>query len=470
MTDAKNVRIEHDTMGEVEIPASKLWGANTERARRNLPISDRPMPKAMIRALAHVKACMARAAKEQGHLFAELADAISAAALEVAEGRHGEHFPLDVFQTGSGTSSNMNVNEVVANLANRNLGGQPGDNKPVHPNDHVNFGQSSNDTIPTALHLAALDLMEHELLPKLDGLIAAWGKKAEEYADVVKTGRTHLQDALPITFGHVFRAYVDVLSRLRERLAETPPLLSEIPLGGTAVGTGFQAPEGLVERAAEHLSELLGRPISIVSEPLAFMSGRPVVTDVMGRVTALAMELQRIANDVRMMASGPRLGIGEITIPSLQPGSSIMPGKVNPVVCESIVQVAMAVAGHHATVLAAAAGGQFELNVTLPVTAYALLGSMEICANACEVFRTRLVEGMTVRVEDVGRDLNQSLALATALISKIGYAAAAKVSYQAHNEGLTVAEVAVKEGILKPEEVGEWLDPAKLTRRGRLTG
>lgn len=467
--DKEKMRIEKDTMGEMEIPASALWGSNTERARLNLPISNRLMPEAMLRALARIKACYAKAAGENNYLAENIANVIENKALEVASGVHKEHFPLDVFQTGSGTSSNMNVNEVVANLANISLGGTAGEYNPVNPNDHVNFGQSSNDTIPAALHLAALDVMENKLLPELSSLIDSWQKKADEYGDVVKTGRTHLQDALPITFGHVFGAYVDVLKKLENSLKQTPDLLSELPLGGTAVGTGFQAPEELPEIVANHLSTLLERPISVCEKPLVFMSGRPVVTDVMGRVSALAMEMQRIANDVRMMASGPRLGYGELTIPSLQPGSSIMPGKVNPIVCESVVQVAMSIAGNNATVLAAAAGGQFELNVTLPVTADALLSSIETLAQACFVFRTRVVDGLVVNVEEVGKDLNRGLALATALISKIGYAEAAKVAYKAHSDGVNVSEAAVNMGILKEDEVDKWLDPAKLTKKGRLS-
>ena len=461
-------RVERDTMGEVNIPAGALWGANTERARINLPISDRRMPWALLKALANIKAAVAEAACEKGYVDRQKADAIRAAAEEVAAGKHTDQFPLDVFQTGSGTSSNMNMNEVVANLANERLGGKVGKYEHVNPNDHVNFGQSSNDTIPSALHLATVDLLRNELVPKLAGLIDAWDAKARQYRGVVKTGRTHLQDALPITFGHVFRGYVGVLSAVKKSLEAAIGLLSEIPLGGTAVGTGFQAPEGLLERAAEILSGLFKEDVRVAEDPLVHMAGRPAVTDTMGRVAALAAELHRIANDVRMMGSGPRLGIGELQLPSLQPGSSIMPGKVNPVVCESVVQVALAVAGHHATVLAAAAGGQFELNVTFPVTAYALLESIQILGNACEVFRARLVEGLQVREENVKRNLDQSLALATALISKIGYAEAAKVAYKAHEQGITVAEAAVKMGVLAPAEVDKWLDPSRLVKRGRL--
>ncbi len=468
MADRAEARIERDTMGDVEIPAGALWGANTERARRNLPISDRKMPWSLLKALANIKAAMAEAAGEKGYVEKKKAEAIRDAAREVAAGRYEDQFPLDVFQTGSGTSSNMNVNEVVANLANLRLGGKVGAYEHVNPNDHVNFGQSSNDTIPSALQLGAVDLLRNELIPKLADLIDAWGKKAKHYEGVVKTGRTHLQDALPITFGHVFRGYVGALERVKESLEEVVERLCEIPLGGTAVGTGFQAPEGLVERAAEILSSTLKEEVRIASDPLVHMAGRPAVTDAMGRVAALGAELQRIANDVRMMGSGPRLGIGELQLPSLQPGSSIMPGKVNPVVCESIVQVALAVAGHHATALAAAAWGQFELNVTFPVTAGALLESMQILANACEVFRNRLVEGLRVREENVKRNLDQSLALATSLISKIGYAEAAKVAYKAHEQGLTVAEAVVEMGVLAPGEVDKWLDPARLVKRGRL--
>jgi fumarate hydratase class II len=461
-------RVERDTMGEVNIPAGALWGANTERARMNLPISERRMPWALLKAMANIKAAVVEAAGEKGYLEKEKVEAIRSAAQEVAAGEYKDQFLLDVFQTGSGTSSNMNVNEVVANLANQKLGGKVGEYEYVNPNDHVNFGQSSNDTIPSALQLGGIDLLKNELVPKLTKLIGAWDAKAKQYEGVVKTGRTHLQDALPITFGHVFRGYVGVLARAKESLEDAVGLLSEIPLGGTAVGTGFQAPEGLVERAAEILSGVLGEEIKIAADPLVHMAGRPAVTDTMGRVASLAAELQRIANDVRTMGSGPRLGIGELQLPSLQPGSSIMPGKVNPVVCESVVQVALAVAGHHATALAAAAGGQFELNVTFPVTAYALLDSIQILATTCEVFRTRLVEGLEVREENVKRNLDQSLALATALISKIGYAEAAKVAYKAHELNITVAEAVVKMGVLDPTEVDKWLDPSRLVKRGRL--
>jgi fumarate hydratase class II len=468
MAKQAQYRVERDTMGEVRIPEEALWGANTERARLNLPISDRRMPWALLKALADIKAAVAEAAGEKGYLDKEKADAIREAAREVAAGRYRDQFPLDVFQTGSGTSSNMNMNEVVANLANQRLGGGVGTYERVNPNDHVNFGQSSNDAIPSALQLGAIDLLRNELIPKLEGLIDAWNAKARQFGGGVKTGRTHLQDALPITFGHVFRAYAGVLERLKKSLEQAVPLLAEIPLGGTAVGTGFQAPEGLVERAAELLSSHLGVAIRTAADPLVHMAGRPAVTDTMGRVASLAAELHRIANDVRMMGSGPRLGIGELQLPSLQPGSSIMPGKVNPVVCESVVQAALAVAGHHATALAAAAGGQFELNVTFPVTAYALLESMQILANACEVFRTRLVEGLEVREENVRKNLDQSLALATALISKIGYAEAAKVAYKAHEKGITVAQAVVEMGVLAADEVDKWLDPSRLVKRGRM--
>ena len=468
MAKKAKARVERDTMGKVKITSGALWGANTERARMNLPISDRRMPWALLKALANIKAAVVEAAGEKGYLEKEKADAIRSAAQEVAEGKYQDQFLLDVFQTGSGTSSNMNMNEVVANLANQKLGGEVGEYEHVNPNDHVNFGQSSNDTIPSALHLGGIDLLKNELIPKLADLIDAWDAKAKQYEDVVKTGRTHLQDALPVTFGHVFRGYVGVLKRVKQSLEEAVGLLCEIPLGGTAVGTGFQAPEGLVERAAEVLSSILGEEIQVAADPLVHMAGRPAVTDTMGRVASLAAELQRIANDVRMMGSGPRLGIGELQLPSLQPGSSIMPGKVNPVVCESVVQVALAVAGHHATGLAAAAGGQFELNVTFPVTAYALLDSIQILGNTCEVFRTRLVEGLEVREENVKRNLDQSLALATALISKIGYAEAAKVAYKAHELGITVAEAVVKMDVLAPTEVDKWLDPSRLVKRGRL--
>lgn len=469
MSKAATTRTERDTMGEVAIPADRLWGANTERARRNLPLApDAPFPRAMLRALARIKAAVAKAAATQGYLPTELAGLIEKYAMEIVQGRHWEHFPLDAFQTGSGTSSNMNVNEVIANLASLASGQPLGSYQPLNPNDHVNFGQSSNDTVPSALHLGALETLENQLLPELGGLIAAWRSKAENYADVIKTGRTHLQDALPVTFGHVFGAYVGCLSRCQQSLKDALPLLAEIPLGGTAVGTGFQAPVGLAAQAAQELSLSYGREIRATPTPLVFMAGRPVAGDVMGRVAGLAMELVRIANDVRMMASGPRLGLGELEIPSLQPGSSIMPGKVNPVVCESVVQAGLAVMGHQTTVTAAASFGQFELNVTLPVTGWALIGSIELLANTCSVFRSRLVEDLKVNTEAVGAGVGRSLALVTALISRIGYAEAAKIAYHAHRENLSPAQAAVNTGVLTPEEAQSWLDPARLVKPGRM--
>jgi fumarate hydratase class II len=462
-------RIERDTMGEMEIPANKLWGANTERARRNLPVaSDKLLPRPILRALARIKIAVARVAGQKGWLSREICLAIEEAAGEIVNGQHWPHFPLDVFQTGSGTSSNMNVNEVVANLVAVSQGDEPGTYKLVNPNDHVNFGQSSNDTVPSAVHLGALEVLQNRLLPELDLLIESWKNKRNEYEHVVKTGRTHFQDALPVTFGHVFGSYVDILTRCKTNLEAALPLLAEIPLGGTAVGTGFQAPEELPRLAAAELSGMYNCTITAVEHPLTFMAGRPVVSDVMGRVATLATEMMRIANDVRMMASGPRLGIGELEIPSLQPGSSIMPGKVNPVVCESVIQTGLAVMGHNATVLAAATAGQFELNVTLPVTGWAFIGSISMLANACKILRTNLVDGLKVRLDAVEKDLNQSLALVTALISKIGYAEAAKIAYKAHKENLTPAQAAVAVGAIAADEVDKWLDPHKLIQPGRM--
>lgn len=462
------MRIEHDTMGDIPVANAALWGANTERARLNMPVdAGRPMPRGMIVALARIKAAYVLAAEEMRLLPRDVAQAIAAAAEAIVRGEHADAFPLDVFQTGSGTSSNMNVNEVLANLANLALGGQLGVYRPVHPNDHVNFGQSSNDTVPAALHLALLDALR-ELLPALRALARAFAERAERDGEVLKTARTHLQDALPITFGHVFRADAAVLDELAQSLEDILPRLSVLPLGGTAVGTGFQCPVGLPERACARLSDAYNLPLRIAAEPLVYMAGRPAVNDASGRLAALAGELIRLASDLRLLSSGPRLGFGEIRLPDLQPGSSIMPGKVNPVVLESVIQVGLAVLGQHQTILTAAAFGQLELNVTFPITAQAILSSTAWLTRACELLRTRVVEGMTLNREALARHLDASLALATALIGKIGYARAAEVAKHAAASGQTVAESALALGVLSADEIPIYLAPALLTQRGRL--
>ncbi|GAB4301327.1 MAG: class II fumarate hydratase [Myxococcota bacterium] len=461
-------RIEKDSFGKIEIPAGALWGANTERARRNLPISDIKIPMPLIHSIAHIKASAALAAASTGHLDGLLATAIERAALDVANGKYDDQFPLNIFQTGSGTSSNMNVNEVVANLANISLGGKAGEYKPVHPNDHVNFGQSSNDVIPSALHIASASLLRERLLPSLARIIGALRKKATKYDGVIKIGRTHLQDALPVTFGNVFRGYAGALSSLRKSLKGTIPLLCVIPLGGTAVGTGFQAPKRFPELTVKILSRRLGLPLKKAVAPLVYMAGRPAISDATGRLSALSAELFRIANDIRFMASGPRLGLGEIEIPPLQPGSSIMPGKVNPVVCEAMVQVSLFVSGLTQTVILSSSQGQFELNTTFPITAYGLITTIEVLSDGMDIFREKAIEGLSVNKKRSAQNIEQSLALATALISKIGYAKATEVAKLAYEKGITVADAAVEMRVVGKDEIGRWLNPRLLLKPGRI--
>ena len=417
MSDA-TIRSERDTMGEVTLDARALWGANTERARRNLPVAlERRMPKAMILALARIKAAYAQAACEEGLLAADIAAAIQNAAESIVAGAHDEAFPLDVFQTGSGTSSNMNVNEVLANLANQALGGQLGLYKPVNPNDHVNFGQSSNDTIPAALHLAALEALDTHLLPALDALLATIDERVKRDGHILKCARTHWQDALPISFGHIFGAYAAVLRTLRQSLSAIRSELGVLPLGGTACGTGFQAPLGLPARACEHLSRAYRAPLRSAETPLAYMAGRPVVTDLMGRLAALGAELARIANDLRVMASGPRLGLGR-DHPARPPARQQhharqgQPGRLriagtNPLSRNGSTRHGAGRRG------ARAIRAERDLPGHRPKQ---LLGAISLLANGAALLDRHAFAGLTINEAALAHSMNQSLALATALI------------------------------------------------------
>ena len=456
----KSYRIEKDSMGELKVPEDALWGAQTQRAVENFPISGLRMPRAFIAALGLVKWAAAGANSELGLLKSDLAIAVQKAALDVANGEHDAEFPIDVFQTGSGTSSNMNANEVIAHLATEGLG------KAVHPNDHVNMSQSSNDVIPSCVHVSAAMAICSDLLPALEHLSTVLGEKAEETAGVVKTGRTHLMDAMPVTMGQElegWRAQIDSgAARLRDSLAR----LQGLAQGGTAVGTGINAHPKFGDKVAVLLSEQTGIEFRAADSRFEAMSSQDTAVEVSGQLRVLAVSLTKIANDLRWMNSGPLAGIGEIELPALQPGSSIMPGKVNPVIPEAVAMVAAQVTGNDATIAMAGQSGNFQLNVMLPVVAYNLLQSVELLSNASRLLADKAIAGFTVNAENISRALDRNPILVTALNPVIGYEKGAAVAKQAYKEGRPVKDVARELTDLSDEELDRLLDPAALTKGG----
>ncbi|APT91117.1 aspartate ammonia-lyase [Corynebacterium sphenisci DSM 44792] len=448
-------RIEHDTMGEVKVPAEALWRAQTQRAVENFPISGRPLESAQIRAMGLLKAACAQVNKDKGLLPAEQADAIIAAAKEIAEGAHDAEFPIDVFQTGSGTSSNMNTNEVIASIA-KNAGVE------VHPNDHVNMGQSSNDTFPTATHVAATEAAVTDLVPGLKVLHASLAKKAAEWETVVKSGRTHLMDAVPVTLGQEFAGYARQIEAGIERVEATLPRLGELPIGGTAVGTGLNTPADFGALVTEELKKLTGvEQLAEARNHFEAQANRDALVEFSGAMRTIAVSLNKIANDIRWMGSGPLTGLGEIHLPDLQPGSSIMPGKVNPVLCETATQVAAQVIGNDAAVAFAGAGGAFELNVFIPVMARNVLESARLLANTSRVFAEKLVDGIEPNVERMRTLAESSPSIVTPLNSAIGYENAAKVAKTALKEGKTIRQTVIDMGFVD----GETLTEEELDRR-----
>src|SRR5690554_3314390 len=467
MTEPRNdatsdFRIEHDTMGEVRVPANALYRAQTQRAVENFPISGITLERRHIEGLARVKKAAARANAELGVLDQAIADAVVAAADQVASGAYDEHFPVDVFQTGSGTSSNMNTNEVIATLATRALGSE------VHPNDHVNASQSSNDVFPTSVHVAATSTMVNDLLPKLDVLAQSLEAKAREFVDVVKSGRTHLMDATPVTLGQEFGGYAAAIRYGIERLETTLPRVAEVPLGGTAVGTGINTPQGFPQRVIALLAEDTGLPITEARDHFEAQSARDGLVEVSGALKVIAVSLTKICNDLRWMGSGPNTGLAEIQLPDLQPGSSIMPGKVNPVVPEAVLMVCSRVIGNDATVAWAGSSGSFELNVQIPVMALGVLESMRLLGNASEVLATRTVDGIVANVERARRYAEASPSVVTPLNRVIGYENAAKIAKHAVAEGLTVREATlalgfVERGDITEEQLDTLLDVTTMT-------
>jgi fumarate hydratase class II len=463
-------RTEKDSMGEVRVPADRLWGAQTQRAYENFRVSGRRMPSRFVAAVAQVKWAAAKANEELGLLDPKLAEAIRRAADEVAGGKHEAEFPLDVFQTGSGTSTNMNVNEVIANLANRSLGGKVGAKSPVHPNDHVNLGQSSNDVIPTALHLSVALAARERLLPALSRLASALLDKAAAFDDVVKIGRTHLQDATPVRMGQVFSGYAAQTAHAAQRLALAWDGLLEVALGGTAVGTGIGRDPAFADRAIARLSERTGLSLRRARNAFEALAGREACVFFAGALSAAAAALGKIANDVRFLGSGPRCGLGELRLPELQPGSSIMPGKVNPVMSESLLMACMLVQGYAVTASIAGGSGNFELNVTLPLLGLVLIDGVETLAGAVDGFTERCVKGLDVDRERVASMVDRSLMLATALAPHIGYDAAAALAKEAYKTGQTIREIAQAKKVLPPEKLKQVMDLREMTEPGRGSG
>ncbi|GHO93684.1 fumarate hydratase class II [Reticulibacter mediterranei] len=457
-------RIERDSMGEMRVPINAYYGASTQRAVLNFPISDLRFPREFIRALGQIKQAAAQTNVELGTVDPQIANAIVQAAQEVIEGKLDDHFVLDIFQTGSGTSTNMNANEVIANRASELLGGSRGSRK-VHPNDHVNFGQSSNDVIPTAIHLSALLSIEYDLIPALQSLQQALHEKADAFMPIVKTGRTHLQDATPVRLGQEFLGYTGQVERGIARMRHARGELAEVALGGTAVGTGVNTHPEFAARVCRRLSEMNGVEVRETSNHFQAQSTLDNIVEASGALNTLAVSLMKVANDIRWLGSGPRAGIGEIELPAVQPGSSIMPGKVNPVIAESVCMVCAQVIGNHTTITVAGQSGNFEINVMMPVAAYNLLQSIRLLAASARNFTEQCIKGL--QATSKGPEMvERGLAICTSLAPVIGYDAAAAISKEAHKTGKTIREIAREKTSLSEEELDRILDPASMTKPG----
>jgi fumarate hydratase class II len=457
-----SVRVETDTFGPIEVPAGRYWGAQAQRSLANFKIGWEKQPAAIVRALGIVKRAAAETNMELGKLDPALGKAIVAAAQEVIDGKLNVHFPLAVWQTGSGTQSNMNANEVISNRAIEMLGGTMGSKKPVHPNDHVNMSQSSNDTYPTAMHIACAEEIHHRLLPALRHLHAALEAKAEAWGHIVKIGRTHTQDATPLTLGQEFSGYATQVANGVKRIESTLPDLMQLAQGGTAVGTGLNAPRGFAERVAARIAAITGLPFTSAPNKFEALAAHDAMVMSHGAINTVAASLFKIANDIRFLGSGPRSGLGELALPENEPGSSIMPGKVNPTQCEALTQVCVQVFGNHAALTFADSQGHFELNVFNPVMAYNFLQSVQLLADASVSFTDNCVVGISPREDNIKAALERSLMLVTALAPRIGYDAAAKIAKTAHKAGTTLREEAVRGGYVTAEEFDRMVDPGKM--------
>ncbi len=458
----RGTRVESDSMGEIEVPADRYWGAQTERSLHHFSIGEDRMPVEVVRALGLLKKAAALVNAELGLLPKDKADLIVRAADEVIEGKLDDHFPLFVWQTGSGTQSNMNANEVIANRAIELAGGELGSKQPIHPNDDVNMSQSSNDTFPTAMHIAAVQAIVHELLPSVRALRDALLEKAKEFAGIVKIGRTHLQDAVPLTLGQEFSGYVAQLDADIARIEQSLPDLYELAIGGTAVGTGLNAPPGFGEDVAAKIAELTGLPFTSAPNKFAALAAHDALVAAHGAIRTLAVSLMKIANDIRWLGSGPRSGLGELSLPENEPGSSIMPGKVNPTQSEAMTMVCCQVLGNDVAIAVAGSQGNFELNVFKPVIIRNFLHSTRILADACRTFREFCVEGVRPNRERIAELVDRSLMLVTALTPKIGYDKAAEIAKKAHSEGTTLKEAALSLGYLTEQEFDELVRPEKM--------
>lgn len=469
MSKRQEFRVERDSMGEFRVPATAYYGAQTMRAVENFPISGLRFPRSFIRALGSVKLAAARVNTDLGLLDAVRADAIGRAAAEVADGEHDDQFVVDIFQTGSGTSTNMNANEVISNRAIEMLGGVRGSRDPIHPNDHVNMGQSSNDVIPTAIHAAALAGIHDRLIPSMGRLESALREKAQEFMPIVKTGRTHLQDATPIRLGQEFVGYAGQVERGIERVHGAVTRLSELAIGGTAVGTGVNVHPEFASRVCVVLSKLIGVSVRETTNHFQAQSSLDAIVETSGALKTVAVSLMKIANDIRWLGSGPRAGIGEIELPAVQPGSSIMPGKVNPVIPESVCQAAAQVIGNDTAITVAGQSGTFEINVMMPIAAHNLLESIEILASSCGNFATQCVSGLKATAK--GPDMVQNgLAIVTTLVPHVGYDAAAAIAKEAGQTGESIREVALRRTDLSAESLDEILDASSMTEPGLGSG
>ncbi len=459
-------RKESDSLGDMQVPADALYGAQTARAVENFPVSGWPMPRRFISALGLIKQAAAEVHKKAGRVDEKKADAIITAAGEVMAGKLDKEFPVDVFQTGSGTSSNMNVNEVIANRAIQILGGKLGDKELVHPNDHVNMGQSSNDVIPTALHISAALAIHRELIPALQHLFSALQEKVEKFDSVIKIGRTHLMDAVPIKLGQEFSGYVAQIDKAIELLDKAVFELCELALGGTAVGTGLNAPDNFAQEVCQIIAARTHLPFKEAPNHFAAQGAKDTAVFTSGVLRTTALAMGKIASDIRLLGSGPRCGLGELLLPATQPGSSIMPGKVNPVICESVVQVACQVVGCDAAVAAGATGGVgsiLELNVAMPLIASNLLTACRLLENAAKALRQKCIEGLEVNEQRCKELVEQSLAMVTSLAPKIGYDAAAKIAKEAYANGMTIRQLCLKKKVLPEDELNKLLDAREQT-------
>ena len=459
------MRTERDSMGDVQVPSDAYYGASTQRAVDNFPISDLRFTKRFIWALGLIKGSAAEMNKSMGHVDAETADAIIAAAVEVMEGKFDDQFVVDIFQTGSGTSTNMNINEILSNRASEILGGELG-SKLVHPNDHVNTGQSSNDVIPTAMHVAAVAAIEEDLMPALGNLMVSLEEKAVEFDDILKSGRTHLQDATPIRLGQEFGGYAAQIGKAIMRLEAIIPELRELALGGTAVGTGINAPEGFAAGTIEIMSRRSGYDFVEADNHFEAQAGKDAYVNASGVLKTVATSMFKIVNDLRWLSSGPRNGIGEISLPSLQPGSSIMPGKVNPVIPEAVMMIAARVFGNDTTITWGGANGNFELNVMMPVMTHSLLESIELLASGARVLKEMTVDGITANAERAAFLLDQNAIVATSLVPHIGYDKVSEVIKRAFAEGRGVREIALEMEVLPEDELDAALDVRPMTEGG----